>query len=51
LGALLLQTGLDRENIPIVVRRFVSMLFLDSLLSNLTHWFAYQNRALRLSGG
>lgn len=50
LDALLLQTELDREGIPIVVRRFVSTPFLDSLQSNLTRCFAFQNRAPQPSG-
>ena len=50
LHPLLFQTELDRANIPIVVRRFASTLFLDSLQNNLTHSFDFQNHALRLPG-
>lgn len=49
LGVLLSPTEPDRENTPIVARRFVRTLFLDSLQSNLTHCSAFQNHVLRSS--
>lgn len=49
LVALLSPTEPDRENIPIVVLRFVQTLFLDSLQSNSTHCSTFQSHVLRRS--